>query len=121
MFEVDVKNMTEWREGKGRTSSGLGFWWIPTAATAAANTALSKLYCPKRALAADGLKKCSSFKKSVIFDGQNGQKMTETHDEICLDPQNPLFCIKDKKTIYTKCRPYMGLHLCQLPGLLKKF
>ena len=23
--------------------------------------------------------------------------MPETHDEICLDPQNPLFCVKDKK------------------------
>ena len=34
------------------------------------------------------------------FDGQNGQKMPETHDEICVDPQKPLFCIKDKKNIY---------------------
>ena len=26
--------------------------------------------------------------------------MPETHDEICLDPQNPIFCIKDKNYIY---------------------
>ena len=37
-------------------------------------------------------------------------------------PTHPLFCIKDKKKpIYTKCKPYMGLHSCQLPGLLKKW
>ena len=39
-----------------------------------------------------------------------------------LDPQNSIFSIKDKKNyIYAKCRPYMGLHSCQFPGLLKKF
>ena len=37
-----------------------------------------------------------------------------------MEDEDPLFCIKDKKPIYRKCRPYMGLHSCQLPGLLKK-
>ena len=70
----------------------------------------------------DGLKKSSSFKKSAILMSKMANKLPETHDEILLDPQNPLFCIKDKKKpICTKCRPYMGLHSCQLPGLLKKF
>ena len=34
----------------------------------------------------DGLKKCSSFKINSHFDGQNGQKLPETCDEIFLDP-----------------------------------
>ena len=66
------------------------------------------------------LKRVIALKKISHFDGQNGQKMSETHDEICLDPQNPLFCIKEKKTIYTKCRPYMDLYSCQLPGTFEK-
>ena len=68
----------------------------------------------------NGLKKSSSFKKISHFLWKNGPKMPETCDEICLYPQNPLFCIKNKH-IYIKCSPYMGLHSCQLPGLLKKF
>ena len=28
------------------------------------------------------------------------KKMPETYGEILLDPQNPLFCIKDKKNLY---------------------
>ena len=40
--------------------------------------------------------------------------MRETREHF-LDPQNSLFCIMDiKKPVYTKCRPYMGLHSCQL-------
>ena len=38
-------------------------------------------------------------KKISHFDGQIGQKMPETCDEIFLDPQNPFFCIKDKKNL----------------------
>ena len=50
-----------------------------------------------------------------------GQKLPETHDDKILDPPNPLlFCIKDKKSIYTECMTYIDLCSCQLTGLLKK-
>ena len=42
-------------------------------------------------------KKSSSLKKSAILMVKMAKKMPETCDEIFLDPQNPLFCIKDKK------------------------
>ena len=48
------------------------------------------------------LKRVSSFKKISHFDCKNGQKMPETCDGICLDPQNPHFCIKDKKNYIYK-------------------
>ena len=36
-----------------------------------------------------GLKRVLALKKPSHFDGQNGQKMPETCDEIFLDPKNP--------------------------------
>ena len=44
-----------------------------------------------------------------------GRLMTKKLDS------KPHFYIKDKKSIYRKRRPYMGLHSCRLSGLLKKF
>ena len=40
--------------------------------------------------------------------------------KLFLTPKTPFFVYRIKKPIYKKCRPYMGLHSCQLPGLLKK-
>ena len=60
--------------------------------------------------------------KFIVQKGKNGPRWMKigTKPAIFWTPKTPFFVQRIKKHIYTKCRPYMGLHSCQLPGLLKK-
>ena len=68
----------------------------------------------------NGLKKSSSLENQPFWWPKWPQNARNSWWNV-VGPPKPFFCIKDKKPIYTKCRPYMGLHSCQLPVPLKKF